>query len=307
MKAVSDFDLRLLMVFKTVVECGGLSASQSALDMSLSNISTHMANLEKRVGFKICHRGRSGFKLTSGGAELYASVEELFQSIDQFQNKACYTKTHISKELCLGIIDGLISERQFSIHTAIQNLASKERDVFIRMEIMPPNKMKSSLADGDIDVAIGPTSIVSSSVVCKEIFSENITLFCSKTHELSEPEAQEERLIRSGATFAFVSRGYLRESQQPSYIDNLRTAAIVHTMEAAAMLILSGKYIGYLPDHFARRWEDTNEMTRVLPSITSHTVPFGVMHRRDQKLSRGAKLLIDHLQWSASPGIGRSG
>ena len=158
--------------------------------MSLSNISTHMANLEKRVGFKICNRGRSGFKLTPGGTELYASVEELFQSIDQFQNKAWCTKTHIGKELCLGIIDGLISERQFSIQKAIQCLSLKERNVLIRV----------------------------------------------------------------------------RESQQPSYIDNLRTAAIVHSMEAAAMLILSGKYIGYLPDHFARRWEDTKELTRVLPA-----------------------------------------
>ncbi|SUY28521.1 LysR family transcriptional regulator [Aminobacter aminovorans] len=302
MKAVSDFDLRLLMVFKTVVECGGLSASQSALDMSLSNISTHMANLEKRVGFKICHRGRSGFRLTSGGAELYASVEDLFQSIDHFRNKAFYTKNHVGKELSLGIIDGLISERQFSIQTAIQTLAVKERGVFIRMDIMPPNKLKSSLAEGDIDVAIGPTSIVSSSVVCQEIFRENIALFCSRSHELAEPESQEKKLIQSDTPFAFVSRGYLRESQQPSYIDNLRTAAIVHTMEAAAMLILSGKYIGYLPEHFARKWEDTNEMIRVLPNRTSHSVPFGVMHRRDQRLSRGAKLLIEHLRPGGSGG-----
>lgn len=302
MRAVSDFDLRLLTVFKTVVECGGLSTSQSALDMSLSNISTHMANLEKRVGFKICNRGRSGFKLTPGGTELYASVEELFQSIDQFQNKAWCTKTHIGKELCLGIIDGLISERQFSIQKAIQSLSLQERNVLIRMDIMPPNKLKRSLAEGDIDLAIGPTSIVSKAVVCQEIFREKITLYCAKNHELSEPETQQERLIRSGATFDFVSRGYLRESQQPSYIDNLRTAAIVHSMEAAAMLILSGKYIGFLPDHFARRWEDTKELTRVLPSMTSHTVPFGVMYRRDHKLSRGAKVVIEQLRPMVSGG-----
>lgn len=296
MKAVSDFDLRLLRVFKTVVDCGGLSAAQSLLDMSLSNISTHIASLEKRVGFRVCHRGRSGFKLTTGGADLYASVEELFRSIDSFQRKTSYTNANINNELSLGFTDGLISENKFGVRQALKALKTREADIFVRIDIMPPNKLRECLSDGTIDIAVAPVNVSTTSIVCNEIFLEEICLFCSMHHELFDGRTQQEMFSREGATFDFVSRGYLRESQQPRYIGNLRTAAIVHSMEAAAILILSGRYIGYLPTHFARRWEEANEMARVLPSTTSYSVPFGVMHRRDYKLSRSAKLFIDQLR-----------
>ncbi|MBL0374351.1 LysR family transcriptional regulator [Rhizobium sp. KVB221] len=295
MRAVSDFDLRLFTVFKTVVEYGGLSASQSALNMSLSNISTHLANLEKRVGFKVCHRGRSGFKLTPGGTELYSSIAELFQSIDEFRSKTSLTKKRIGRELSLGIVDGLISEHQFKLQSAIQKLGSINDDIFIRIDVLSPDKLKSSLANGDVDFIVGPISIASESVLIKEAFHERMSLFCSQQHILADREMQKEKIFNQDYKFEFVSRGYLRESLQPAFIPNLETAAVVHTMEAAAMLILSGKYIGYLPDHFAKKWEDTNEMVRILPDVTSHVVPFGLMYRRDHKLPLPAKLLLEYL------------
>ncbi|RBL65418.1 LuxR family transcriptional regulator, partial [Pseudomonas sp. MWU13-2625] len=45
---VSDFDIRLLRLFKTVVECGSFSAAESVLGISRSAISLHMGDLEKR-------------------------------------------------------------------------------------------------------------------------------------------------------------------------------------------------------------------------------------------------------------------
>ena len=301
MRAVSDFDLRLFTVFRTVVDCGGLSASQSILDMSLSNISTHLANLEKRVGFKVCHRGRSGFRLTSGGTELYSSITELFVSIDEFRSKTWLTKKRIGRELSLGIVDGLISEHQFKLQRAIHKLGLIDDDILIRIDVLSPDKLKSSLANGDVDFIVGPTSIASESVVIKEAFHERMTLFCSAQHALADKKTQKDKIFNQDDKFGFVSRGYLRESLQPAFIPNFETAAIVHSMEAAAMLILSGKYIGYLPDHYAKTWEDLNEMVRIMPDVTSHVVPFGLMYRRDHKLPLPAKLLLEYLKPSIAP------
>ena len=60
-------DLRLLRLFMTIVEAGGFSAAQSELNLSLSTISTHFADLETRLGLRLCRRGRSGFQLTPEG------------------------------------------------------------------------------------------------------------------------------------------------------------------------------------------------------------------------------------------------
>lgn len=64
---VSDFDIRLLRIFKTIVECGSFSAAESTLGLSRSAISLHMGDLEKRLGMRLCQRGRAGFALTDEG------------------------------------------------------------------------------------------------------------------------------------------------------------------------------------------------------------------------------------------------
>ena len=43
---LSDIDLRLLRVFRTVVECGGFSVAESVLGIGRSAISQQMSDLE---------------------------------------------------------------------------------------------------------------------------------------------------------------------------------------------------------------------------------------------------------------------
>lgn len=61
---MSDYDIRLVRIFKTVVECGGFTAAETTLGISRSAISQHMSDLESRLGFSLCQRGRGGFSLT---------------------------------------------------------------------------------------------------------------------------------------------------------------------------------------------------------------------------------------------------
>ena len=58
---VSDFDIRLLRIFRSVVECGGFSAAETVLGIGRSAISQQMSDLEQRLGLRLCQRGRAGF------------------------------------------------------------------------------------------------------------------------------------------------------------------------------------------------------------------------------------------------------
>lgn len=63
-------DLKLLRIFTSVVRHQGFAPAQQDLGLSASAISTYMSQLERQLGIVLCHRGRSGFSLTSKG-ELY--------------------------------------------------------------------------------------------------------------------------------------------------------------------------------------------------------------------------------------------
>ncbi len=71
---VSDLDLRLLRIFLAVVDAKGLSEAQAALNIGQPTISTHLATLEARVGFRLCERGRSGFHLTPKGEKFVSAA-----------------------------------------------------------------------------------------------------------------------------------------------------------------------------------------------------------------------------------------
>ena len=48
-------------------------------------------------------------------------------------------------------------------------------------------------------------------------------------------------------------------------------------VEAFALLILSGCYIGFLPEHYADVWEAKGEMRRIQPKRYEATVNFSIM------------------------------
>ena len=67
---VADMDLRLLQVFKSVVECGGMAAAELELNIGTSTVSRHVKDLEARLGLTLCRRGRAGFAHARGAAGL---------------------------------------------------------------------------------------------------------------------------------------------------------------------------------------------------------------------------------------------
>ena len=74
---LSDMDLRLLRVFRSVVECGGMAAAGLELNIGVSTVSRHIKDLEIRLGLTLCRRGRAGFALSDEGQQIYAETLRL--------------------------------------------------------------------------------------------------------------------------------------------------------------------------------------------------------------------------------------
>lgn len=84
---ISDIDPRLFKVFKAVVDSGGFTAAGPVLGISRSAISLHMGELEGRLGFTLCQRGRSGFVPTDEGEEVYRATLRQNAHIKAFRNE----------------------------------------------------------------------------------------------------------------------------------------------------------------------------------------------------------------------------
>ena len=95
---VSDFDIRLLRIFRSVVECGGFSAAETVLGIGRSAISQQMSDLEQRLGLRLCQRGRAGFSLTEEGREVYQSALQLLSALESFRTAKATTLHHAAED-----------------------------------------------------------------------------------------------------------------------------------------------------------------------------------------------------------------
>lgn len=290
---VSDIDIRLLRVFRAVVESGGFTSAQTVLGVSQSTISTQMSQLEVRVGFSLCHRGRSGFKLTTEGEALYKLVTELFQSIGQFQSQAAELKRGLSGTLKIGFLDNIISDNSNPLQKALsQFVQHPENTVEITIQSLSPADMEKGLLDGSLDVAVGIFDGDVPGLQYTRLYDERDILACHIGHPLAKID-DPRVLVRALPSTKRVVRGFIGCQEFP-FKDDAEVNASVTSLEASAMLILTGQYIGFLPEHYARPWLDKGELIALMPAEFQRMSHFYLVTRDStQSQSRPLELLVN--------------
>lgn len=279
MKQLQDVDLKLLRVFMAIVKCGGFSAAQATLNMSQSSISEQMTNLETRLGMTLCERGRGGFRLTEHGSATYEATRRLLLAVDNFCTETSALKQRISGKLYLGIIDNTISDADSPLTRALRRFVSRGHDVHLEVYIGMPAELEERVLDGRLHIAIGHFPLPVAGLDYSQLYQEPDGLFCSRHSQLFAANDEQPELFEHIAASHIVARGYLqqRDLQQ---LQAHKAAATVDNIEAQAMLILSGAYIGFLPSHYASRWVVSGDMRQIAPQRFRSDWPFTAITRK---------------------------
>ena len=122
---VTNFDIRLLRVFRAVVECGGFSAAEVELNISRSAISISMSDLEERVGLRLCQRGRAGFSLTEEGKRVYHACLQLMAALEDFRTGVNAIHAELKGELIIGITNNLVTMKHMKVTNITASMNQK--------------------------------------------------------------------------------------------------------------------------------------------------------------------------------------
>lgn len=298
---VSDVDLRLLRVFKSVVACGGFSSAEVELGMSLAAISSAMSDLELRLGVTLCHRGRAGFSLTDEGQQVHESAQRLFSSLEVFRTEVGEIRSTLSGELNIGITDNLVTLEQMRVTNSLASLKRLGSDVRINIHMMPPSEIEKRVIDGRLHVGVVPEFKKIVGLNYHYLYDENSCLYCEESHPLFDRPDKELTLqiVLDSDAVAPVGRSY---SNFSSILKKMRVAATATDREGAAFLILSGEYIGILPTHFASRWVETGRMRALLAEEISLQTPYTAITRKGGRASLILQTYMSELTATASQG-----
>lgn len=274
---ISQADIRLLKIFHTVVECGGFAAAQVELNVGQSTISSHMASLEMRLGMRLCERGRAGFRLTEEGRQIYESAQRLFRSVESFRADVEGLRGRLAGELYVGTVDNVITNPGFPLSEAITRFKRREGNVRVHLQVGRPADIERAVVDGSMHVGIGGYTRRISGITHIPLLRETQRLYCAAGHPLfriSDEAIAVERLFEHGC----VKRAYVPEVDIPESA-GLQSAAQAENMEAIAFLVLSGQFIGFLPEHYASRWVERGEMRALLPERMRYQSRIELLYR----------------------------
>ncbi|MNQ36395.1 HTH-type transcriptional regulator CynR [compost metagenome] len=274
-----DIDLKLLRVFETIVRCGGFSAAQAALNVGQSTISEQMSQLEARLGVKLCQRGRSGFRLTEQGVAIHEATQRLLSAVEAFCMDADVLKQHISGTLNLGIIDTTITDPDSPLPATTQRFVARGHDVHLNVYVGTPSELEERVLDGRLHLAIGHFPFRVPGLHYRTLYQEVLGLYCGRHHPLYLSDAADDELQRQIAASRLVARGFMQQNDM-ELVGASKAAATVDNIEALAILIISGAYLGLLPRHFAARWVETGDMRPLLPERLRPLAAFDAITRR---------------------------
>lgn len=295
MYRLSDTDIRLLHVFRAVVECRGFSNAQAVLNVGQPTISSHINQLEQRLGFRLCDRGRTGFRLTRKGESVYQETLVLFKAHEKFQNITLELKGKLSGFLKLGLIDSTVTDPNSPIIRSLEMLNNKANEIAIRLSILTPNHLEKAVLDGDIDIAFGTFDRQVPNLRYKPVYVEHNTLYCSRNHPIAGLTKKAD-IRQAVADSRKVTRSYLEgEDLFPLGSDHSVNHASVEFLEAAAVMLLAGGHIGFLPNHYAEMWEKSGKLVPILRDEYVYTSEFFIVTRKNLRGSVIVETFLEDL------------
>jgi DNA-binding transcriptional LysR family regulator len=302
---MDNTDIRLIRIFIRVVEAGGLSAAQADLNLSLPTISEKISALEQRLGVTLCKRGRGGFQLTDNGRSVFDECQRLFGSLDQFSRKVAGLKSNLSGTLSVGLVDNTITDPVSPIAPTISKLAEVAPLLHLSVETRSPGELLRDVVARKLDLAVGSFPRMALGLAYIDLYEETQNFYCGAGHPLFSL-ADEDIGIDQVRTHRIIGRSYWA-ARDIKIFAIASPHATVSNMEAEAYLILSGSYLGYLPDHFAAPFVQAGRMRLIRPNLFSYKAKFQLATLEDWKSRPIVKTFVDLISMVAKKNSSKPG
>ncbi|MHC8407393.1 LysR family transcriptional regulator [Pseudomonas sp. TMB3-21] len=278
--ALSGLDFKLLKVFKAVVEAGGFSAAQNELNVGLAAISKQISDLEIRIGMRLCTRGREGFHLTEEGSLVYQACIDLFASVDNFRDRLSSAQNELVGDLGVGVIDNTISDSNSPLVAALRTLNEQSPKVRFQLQASQLDEVERGVVEGRLVAGIVPVYQRREEFDYYALYEERSEVYCASGHPLfgvSDAELSSDVLKE----YECINHRYAIHRDKLNFARYDGYSASATQVEAVALLILTGRFVGFLPRHYAASLVSQGQMRAVLAESIHIDTPFNLILRHN--------------------------
>ncbi len=288
---VADYEIRLLKVFKSVVEAGGFAAAETELSIGRSTISIHIAKLEQRLNLKLCRRGRAGFALTEEGLEVYELMKDLFSSLESFRSGINALHVELTGELKVIASDAVCMAPRARIPEAIRLFSEQAPDVKVLLDVKALADAERMVLNDEVDVGFIPYHRQFEGLSYSPLYSDRCHLYCGRKHPLYGSDDNEERFVQV-LQAKVVHAGIQTSPAVGEQLADMNKDAISYFYEARLAMLLSGAYVGFLPDNYVQDYVDDGDLWALVPSRKYYDLGVAAITRSHGRSNRARELFI---------------
>ncbi|MBJ7536342.1 LysR family transcriptional regulator [Marinomonas transparens] len=287
---VGDYEIKQLKVFKTVVDCGGFSAAETSLNIGRSTISLHISNLESRLNLVLCKRGRGGFSLTEEGVIIYKMTENLIESLDAFRTTVNNLNASLTGKLRIALSDKVSLDPRSHFPELIQRFSLAASEVSITTNVSSMSNIERMILNDEADVGFIPYHRKLDGLDYVHLYRDDCYLYCGKNHPLATMSKMEQSA--EADSYPATHAGLKPHEAVSDQISHMKLTAISYFYDSRLALILSGQYIGFLPEQYAQAYLESGDIVAVAPDDRSYTLGVAVICKKTTQPNKPRELFL---------------
>ena len=266
-RKLTDIELRQLEVFRIVVESESFAIAEVKLNISRSRISNRLSAFEDRLGIKLMERGRgrTGFTLTPKGELVYQAINDLFGNINDFGEHLQKIQSKDVGVLRIAVPDDIVEAGMHEqISATMEKFLSRTTDVNMEVFAHAVNEVEHDVLEGRVDIAIGTVFNCRTELEYLPLPSHQCFLYCGREHPFftESDDNLSDEVIES---MALAGAGYSVCAEAANLYSLFQLKAIANQMNARLFMIMTGKYLSFLPDYYALPHEKRGNLRAIKP------------------------------------------
>lgn len=173
-------DIRQLSALLAVADHGTFSAAADALHTVQSNVSAHIARLEKELGSPLIDRGRG--RLTEEGDAVVRRARRIISEFDAVKADVAALRDEVVGDVRIGLIG---TTARWIVPEVLEIMQARYPNAHLRIGEGTTNTLEPQLSSGALDLAITLLPLTSPDIATQPLFEEDMLLVVDIDHPLA--------------------------------------------------------------------------------------------------------------------------
>lgn len=282
-RPLTERDLKSLRVFCAVAQAGGFSVAEQQLHMSKASISRHIREIEDKLGVQLCERGPAGFRLTVAGAVALDVSLNALRALDDIRPEIDAVRGILSGPLTIGMVEQVLTDPACALPEALVELNRLAPDVSPEILVLTHAQLNQALRERRVQIGIRGQYQEDKTFNYQPLFIEK--------HQIYVAACVDDETAR-GLPLVYRSQPFVEQALATGLF---RRGPDAGGLEAVAVFVATGQYLGLLTEHFAQHVH-TRYPLRALPGSPVFHNSICAITEAFRPMPASARLFLDILQ-----------